>query len=108
MTKAVEPTLPKTLRIGHETYRIVNDPKACEAEDANGITVPDERTITIRGDRPTDKVREALLHETLHGCLDASVAGLPVKTEERIVNAITGPLLVALRDNPELVAFLTA
>lgn len=108
MAEAKPPPLPTQLRIAHATFTVKVDNKACAAQEANGTTVIDEREITVRDDLPVDKLREVLLHETLHGCFNAGALALPNAQEERLVGAITGPLLQTLRDNPDLVAFLLA
>lgn len=48
--------------------------------------------------------RMTLLHEVLHGCWH--IGDRSHKNDEKAIRALTGPLLDALRRNPELVAYL--
>lgn len=52
-------------------------------------------------------VRATMLHELMHHCIERSGIKLASREEERIIGALDSFLLAALRENPELVAFLT-
>jgi hypothetical protein len=101
---------PRRLRIGHLTYRVRVARARCEADDVEAVSSGDEARIYLRGDRTVEGNAAALLHEVAHQCL--FVAGANAvddegqAVEERLVRAMTGPLLAALRDNPDLVAYL--
>lgn len=102
---------PRSLRVAHATYTLRPDRAECEAVGSNGHFLGDARRIAYRDDLPADKLREVLLHEALHATFDA--CGQPtlfgdVEDEERVVHALTGPLLDLLRRNPRFVEFLTA
>lgn len=123
----VSAPLPSALRIGHLTYRVVQDDAVLGEHsvrsrgDFAGWSHSGTQQITLgsravrAGGAPLgpDYVAETLLHEVLHSCLrvaacdpDADArAGLD-DVEERAVSALSGPLLAALRDNPQLIAFL--
>lgn len=104
---ASKPRLPRVLRIGHATYSVKSDPKACESQDAFAFTVPGERSIVMDTTKPHDKQAECLVHELLHACIDSSGLILGKTQEERLCHAMTGPLLSALRDNADtLLPFL--
>jgi hypothetical protein len=103
------PKLPKTLRIGHLTYTVKADNKRCEEKDIVGESSGNECLIVLRDDFPHDTVSDTLLHEVLHQCLFAAGVvprGKELDTEERWVRSMTGPLLVALRENFDLLPFL--
>jgi hypothetical protein len=127
-TPAPEPELPRSLRIGHLRYRVVEDDglvqehSVREMGDYAGFSHAPTQTIALAtrrvrgggGDLGQQYRREVLLHEVLHCCLrvtdcdpdrDAK-AGLE-DVEERAVAAIAGPLLAVLQDHPDLVAYLT-
>ena len=63
-------------------------------------------TITVDPNQAPSQVRETLLHELLHAC--SQEAGMDETQEEQTVNAQAPRLLAALRDNPDLVAWLTS
>jgi hypothetical protein len=63
-------------------------------------------TIAVDPGRHEDYARATLLHEILHACIRGSDPTLDDEHEETAVAAITGPLLAALRDNPELIDYL--
>lgn len=97
--------LPERLRLCGMTW-------ACRASSARhkkgtlGLTSYSDLKITIF---PAEKQvkREVLLHEVLHAIFVASGALVFFEEhEEEIVSILSPPLLVALRENPELVAFL--
>lgn len=74
-----------------------------------------EQRITLAENMAADYSRETLLHEVLHQCLrvvgrdpDADVKSGAEEIEELMIESLSGTLLAALNDNPELVAYLTA
>ena len=125
--------MPATVRVGSVTYRVIMDaaeikavsddqdlPRGAEWE---AFSDHDHLIIGLNPDHASDKNRKSLLHEILHCALRASGAHPNtyadtvyeardrhggVTVEEFTVAAMTGPLLSALRDNPELIAHLTA
>lgn len=108
MTAKRCPPLPKRLRIGHATYTVEANTKASRAADSEGSSDCNDLHIYLRSDRPHDAQADTFLHEVLHQALAVSgaPAWLKVDLEERIVRAMTSPLLGALRDNPGFVDFL--
>lgn len=107
--------LPARLRIGHATYTVTVDNRRCEDDHVCGQSSGNYHEILIRDSYPHQSVADTLLHEVLHQCLfivgaanlaDHLKEGEDV--EERTIMAMSGALLGALRDNPQLVAFLLA
>lgn len=101
--------LPKRIRIGHLRYRVRVDRQRCEDESSEALSSGNLAEIVVRGDRPHGSGADSLLHEVLHQALFVSGADLrgdDSEVEERLVRAMTGPLLAALRDNPDLTAYL--
>ena len=125
--------MPASIRVGSVTYRVIMDTAEVKAEsdaaNARGdgewlaFSDHDKLIIGLNPERADDANRVSLLHELLHCALRHSgacvntyadvvyeardrVGGLTV--EEFGVAAIAGPLLSCLRDNPGLVAYLTA
>jgi hypothetical protein len=113
-------SVPSELVIGHRTYRVVVDDSVVQGEqpedaDWQAFSDPKQQLIAIRPGAGRDDEADSVLHEVLHQCLRASGCwpgqlrpGKTFDLEEMIVSAITGPLLRALRDNPELVTYLVA
>lgn len=116
----VTPTPPTQLRIGHLNYTVTIDRTALDRETAEqgiprraGASHSATQLIELTDDMAPDYAAETLLHEILHQCLRVTAvdpdndakAGLD-NVEERAVSAIAGPLLSALRDNPELITYL--
>lgn len=98
---------PARLRVGHAMFDVREDRSRCVEESVNGYTHGDSRAIILDPGLHPDAARQVLLHELLHACLYVSGAkALEDDEEERVVAALTGPLLGALRDNPALAAFL--
>jgi hypothetical protein len=64
-------------------------------------------SIAVDPGRHEDYARATLLHEILHACVRSSDPTLDDEHEETVVAAITGPLLAMLRDNPDVLDYLT-
>ncbi|GIH26046.1 hypothetical protein Aph01nite_43560 [Acrocarpospora phusangensis] len=113
------PVIPTRVKIGYARYGVVVSNDAIHKADSEnhtnyaGFSNGSTQKIVLREDNPPDYQAETLLHEILHQCLrvagvDADVdakAGL-ADVEERAVRAIAPNLLAALRENPDLVAYL--
>jgi hypothetical protein len=127
------PEMPASIRVGSVTYRIIMDPVVLKAasDEANfgekgewiAFSDHEKLIIGINPEHAADANRFSLIHEILHCALRQSgshpnvyadtvyeardrVQGVSV--EEFTVSAMTGPLFATLRDNPALLAYLTA
>jgi len=125
--------MPSEVRVGPVTYRVIVDAAEVKAasdaanfgDDGEWIAFSDHNKLIIglNPEHASDTNRCSMIHEILHCALRQSgahpntyadtvyeahdrVAGHTV--EEYTVSAMTGPLLSVLRDNPGLVAYLTA
>lgn len=116
---------PTSVRIGHLLYTIrwSNDliEAKQQADERDGLLAPGRTMcgysspitclIVIREDLTPDVESDTLLHEILHQCLAASgcepnqMSRVP-DVEERVVWAMTGPLLTVLRENPNVYHYL--
>lgn len=103
---------PKTVTVGHLTYRVrvdeatINRARVAAGDDRVGETDQEAQIIAILPGMGVDCEAETVLHEVLHCCVDASGSPLAEGPEEDAVRAISGPLLGALCNNPELVRYL--
>lgn len=103
-------SLPKHIKVGPFDYR-VKLWKKVPADNARSYGMCDRTTTTIlirKGMSPS-REREVVLHEVVHAAYD--VSGLTCKDdcpEEMVVNDLSFCLLSVLRENPKLVAYLTA
>ena len=111
--------IPQRLRIGHLVYTVttteafVHSPES-PTEDLNGWSHDYAQRIEVSTGGGPENTRTTVLHEILHQCLrvtgcdpDADAKANLEDVEERAVSAIAGPLLATLRDNPDLVDYLT-
>jgi hypothetical protein len=102
--------IPRTVKVGPHVYQILRVPLP-ELPDALGDSNFDLLRVRIRKNLRASKVREILIHELLHLCTYPSFTGAyetdPKLDAEEFVNAVAPTLLQVLRDNPELVAYLT-
>jgi len=105
---------PKDVVVAPRVYKVVVDGNG-HAEDANvdGMTSFDQGRILIKGALTEDPTRDTLLHEILHALIDQTSVKRQLKDmdkdlEEDFVWALTPRLLGLLRDNPELVEYLTS
>lgn len=106
---AAKTPLPTSVQVGPLTYRI-KPWKNRPADNAQAWGMCDKKrtVILLHKGLSRQRKREVLLHEVMHACFDSS--GLTMKDncpEEMVVNDLTFPLLGVLRDNPDLVAYLT-
>jgi hypothetical protein len=97
---------PKKIKIGYANYTVVEDDERLKENAAGGMHAPNSSRIYVETEQENDYAKMALLHEVLHGC--AHVSSVPTDdTQEELFVAIISPnLLQALRDNPQLVAYL--
>jgi len=94
-------SVPSRIRILGFTFAVTQE----DAHDFNHAGEIDHirQRIRIKPNRAPDETRETLLHEVIHGIAYASAVDL----SERKVRALTRALYSVLRDNPDLVAYLT-
>jgi len=123
--------MPASIHVGAVTYQVILDAAEVKAfSDRTAVSGEwiafsdhDKLIIGINPDRASDANRVDLVHEILHCALRASGAHPNtyadtvyeardrdggINVEEYTVAAMVGPLLSTLRDNPALVAYLTA
>ena len=120
------PALPREIRIGVVRYRVTADrddwiriEHRTQTKGFYGHTQHTEATVYLNPDASPDVTRLTLWHEVLH-CLDETVMGNPSwlalsgnpedadAAEEAVIRLWEHPTLTVLRDNPELVTYLTA
>jgi hypothetical protein len=115
--------IPSTVQIGSVTFRVTLDPDEWvrmehknQSKGNYGYTGFHEATMFINPESTPDTQRLTLWHEVMHALCEA-VMGSPdwhhlgkekSDREEAVVAAFESPTLLVLRDNPELVAYLTA
>lgn len=115
--------IPDEIRIGTVTYRVttgrddwIRIEHATQKKGYYGHTDPLHATIYLNPDVAPEQNRLTLWHEVLHA-LHETVMGSPSweglstdpsEAEERVVLRWEHPTLAVLRDNPALVAYLTA
>lgn len=66
-----------------------------------------QNTIRIARGQTRSSMRATMVHELMHHCIERSGIKLAVREEERLVGALDSFFLLALRENPDLVAWLT-
>lgn len=116
---------PKSVKIGPYVYKVSTKKADLDRQDAargrqcDGTSNVSRqflgvRTTDITSGEPIgdDYQRSTLLHEVLHQCLavmacdlDTEFGGAPI--EERAVSALELSLYQTLRENPDLIAYLT-
>lgn len=97
------PDMPSRITIDGVPYVV------CRAamNDEDGEFCAASQQIKVQAGVPDDYARVTLLHELIHACFEH--AGSPeVLTEELVACMVSRRLLPILRDNPHLVAYLTA
>lgn len=108
--------LPKQIRVGSQYYRIVE--RAPEEDGMLGesyaYTLVESNLIVFRKDLPLDRKRSILIHELLHALIFTFSRTDRVEKndnfdewEHYFIGLVQEPLTLLIRDNPELVEFLT-
>lgn len=106
--------LPASVKVGNYTFTVHAVPgHEMDKRQAAGQFSGYAQTIDLRTDMGDANLRDALLHEVLHGVLYAHGLARVLELdadghEEKLVSALTPVILGVLRDNPALVKFLTA
>ena len=115
--------MPASIRVGAVTYRVTIDPDdwvrvehKVQTKGDYGHTLNLEATIYINPESTPDVQRVTLWHEVMHA-LCTAVMGSPDwrnlgkkkgDREEAVVSAFESPIVLVLRDNPDLIAYLLA
>jgi len=115
--------IPSTVQIGTVTYTVTIDPDAWvryeheqQEKGFYGHTHHNRALILLNPENTPDVARQTLWHEVMHALCETTMGspdwrGLGKEKsdrEEAVVRAFESPTLLVLRDNPELVAYLTA
>lgn len=115
--------IPSTIQIGAVTYTVTTDEvdwlryeNAEQCKGAYGHTDSMAAVIYISPVTSSDNQRLTLWHEVMHALCETAMGSPnwdhlgegPTEREERVVRYFESPTLLVLRDNPELVTYLTA
>jgi hypothetical protein len=106
--------MPDVVKIGPLDYTVTDDAEAhLGAEDEMsqrlyGMSDKSTQRIVIRPGMAAGFKRQIVLHEIVHQLLDDSGLELATEIEEQICLSLQAPLLGLLKDNPDLVAWLTS
>ncbi|HVX20899.1 MAG TPA: hypothetical protein VHB02_06110 [Acidimicrobiales bacterium] len=114
-----KPNVPSTIKVGPHRWTVevtteaINVARVKGSDNRIGEAHSRLLTISIDPDQAHDELADTLLHEVLHACyhLTGNILNAVAKSEEieeHSVGILAPALLGVLRDNPDLVAFLTA
>lgn len=106
--------LPQYVKIGHITYTVQPAEPTLGVDKTDigtwnrycGEIVYAECMILIKDEQHEQSKRATLMHEAVHGVL-WNAGQYDANANEGLVNALAYGLVALLRDNPELVAYLT-
>lgn len=99
---------PKGVKVGPIYYEIVlSDGMLLPYANHLGLTDNTKCKVNLSTEQAPCVLRDTLLHETLHAIWSTFGIGGNEEEEEALIRRITPALLGVLRDNPELVEFLT-
>lgn len=101
------PGLPEYVKLGGQTWQLR---RTSIESDLNlfGRTKVRHSLIEIDNDQSPGQERDTVLHELLHAIASVIQVFADPGEEERAVSAISPWLLSLVRDNPELIAYLTS
>lgn len=94
----------ESIKVGPFTYMVS---WVTGLADEGTLSTSDLRLL-LAAQQDSLRVKEAALHETLHGAIDVTnLRGKEKDEEEALVAALSPVLFQILRDNPEFVRWLT-
>jgi len=109
--------IPTRIKIGTQTYRIQQRAPKDDGGLGNAVayTLVESNLIVISNQLPTDRQRSVLIHEIIHALIYSFTRqDTPDKLESfddwehHFIGIIQEPLTMLIRDNPDLIAWLTA
>lgn len=98
--------MPGSVKVGPHVYSVSRSPSAALG-DALGDCDCTTLRIRVRARLRRSKAQEILLHEIIHAILNGPLLGTEKYDDEVYIEATAGVLLQVLRENPELVIYLT-
>lgn len=105
--RAAPVKLPATVLVGPHYYTVSRVRRPSTSKAVVGLCDNNDLTIRIKKPLPPTMEAEVVLHEVLHAVF-ASMRIVPKKGEEHCVDLLAPGLLQVFRDNPGLLAYLTA
>lgn len=99
---------PKKISIGPYLYSLQAMPGMADTDGTVGVTYVSKTLIRYDSEQSPAMQRATVLHEVLHAV--AHTVGIDDEvelTQEAVIGRIDGILLGVLRDNPDLVAYLS-
>lgn len=108
--------VPKSVVVGAQTYQIIERPESQDGMlgEAYAYTLVESNLIVMRQNLPLERKRSILIHEILHAVIFTYGRSDRVEKNEsfddwehHFVVLVQEPMLLLLRQNPELVEFLT-
>jgi hypothetical protein len=103
------PGLPSRVRVGPFDYRVEEWPSsAASAREMLGECDRVNLVIRIRTDIPRQQVAETFLHEILHAIWVVGSMYQAGDDEEKLVTKLSINIFQVMRDNPDVMDFITA
>jgi len=106
--------MPTKVKIGSQVWDITEQKRKHSSDEHYGFTTDKDLSIVIDSEMPLSVKRTTLFHELLHA-IRFTFGGsyIPAKgtgyldLEHYFIGLYEEPVVAMLRDNPDLVAFLT-
>lgn len=95
---------PTTVRILGFAFTVTEEDSKHFTGTHDGSIEYGPQVITVAADVQGDRAREVLVHEVLHGVANAT----DIELTEHQVTALSRGLYAVVRDNPDLVRYLTS
>lgn len=95
--------MPESIKIGPHTYTLVR----AYRKGANGYCDMDGLKLAVAPRLRKTKAQEVLLHEILHAITHPTLCSAEKFTDEEFVTGMTPILLQVLKENPDLLTYLT-
>ncbi len=96
-------SMPAAVKIGPHTYTVIRSYR----KGANGYCDMDGLKLAVQPRLRRTKAQEVLLHEIMHALTHPTLCGGGQFTDEEFVTGVTPLLLQVLKDNPDLISYLT-
>lgn len=95
--------LPSKLRIGYQTYSLVDSTEVLTELNYQGRTDKNQALIEFSNRYPDEEIADTLIHEVLHAIFYNYIYDLEGMDEEAIVTMVAHGLSQVFKDNPKFI-----
>lgn len=113
MTPRKRPEMPTEIKVGPLAYSVTADSLSqilaehSSRSSLHGQCDNKALSIMLAPDQAPMAMKSTLVHEVLHAVISTAGFDIEYEAEERLIRVLEAPLFQLIRDNPELIAWLS-